>query len=244
VVRRWIEERLDRVFPGMGWRPLYLAASATWLMVLYHHHGGTGDAPRWWIEGCDAVLGIGVEAFYRHLWSHASAVVLLMLTPLLICWLGEGWTPRQLGFRVRGAGPEIAVVIGLWLVMIPVVWAVHTGASFQRVYPRLEAEATSARLFVLFEGFYLVKWIAWEFFFRGFMLFGFQKDFMRRSVLISTIPFALMHYGKPEIEMASAVIAGLVLCFIALRGKSIWPGVLLHWLVASTMDFMASSFWR
>jgi membrane protease YdiL (CAAX protease family) len=89
-----------------------------------------------------------------------------------------------------------------------------------------------------------VKWIAWEFFFRGFMLFGFGKDFLQRAVLVSTIPFVLMHYGKPELEMASALIAGLVLCFIALRSKSIWPGVLLHWLVAATMDFFAAQWWR
>ena len=40
------------------------------------------------------------------------------------------------------------------------------------------------------------------------------------------------------------VLLATLLCFIALRSKSIWPGVLLHWLVASTMDFMASSWWR
>ena len=244
MLRRWIETQLDRVFPGMGWRPLYLTASATWLMVLYHHHGGTSSAPPWWIEGCEELLGLGVVQFYQHLWAHSCAVVLLMIIPLLICWVGEGWSPRDLGFRIKGAGPELAVVVGLWVLMIPVVYVVHTGDAFQRVYPRLAAADTSMELYFLFEGFYLVKWIAWEFFFRGFMLFGFQKDFMQRSVLISTIPFALMHYGKPELEMASAVIAGLVLCFIALRSKSIWPGVLLHWLVASTMDFFASSWWR
>lgn len=243
-MRRWIETRLDRVFPGMGWRPLYLTASATWLLVLYHHHGGNSEAPWWWIEGGQDLLGIEVVEFHQHLWSHAAAVVLLMIAPLLICWFGEGWSPRDLGFRIKGAGPEIAIVIGLWVLMIPVVYLVHTGDAFQRVYPRLDAADTSMELYLLFEGFYLVKWVAWEFFFRGFMLFGFQKDFMRRSVLISTIPFTLMHYGKPEVEMASAMIAGLVLCFIALRSKSIWPGVILHWLIASTMDFMASSWWR
>lgn len=243
-MRARIEELVDRLFPGMGWRPLYLAALATWLMVLYHHHGGGPDAPEWFLRGSTELLGIELVELHQHLWSHASAVVLLMVVPLLVCFFGEGWTPRDLGFRLKGAGPELAVVLGLWVVMLPLVWLVHDLPAFDRVYPRLEAEENDAGLFFLFEGFYLIKWIAWEFFFRGFMLFGFSKDFFRRSILISTIPFTLMHYGKPEIEMASAVIAGLVLCFIALKGRSIWPGVLLHWLVASTMDFMASSFWR
>lgn len=243
-MRAWLEQIVDRLFPGMGWRPLYMTAAATWLMVLYHHHGGQYDAPAWFIEGATELLDLRLVEFHQHLWAHASAVVLLMLAPLLLCWLGEGWSPRDLGFRVRDAGPELLVVLGLWAVMVPLVWLVHDTAAFDRVYPRLDAAEHSAKLYFLFEGFYLVKWIAWEFFFRGFLLFGLGKDFLRRSVLVSTIPFTLMHYGKPELEMASAMIAGVVLCFIALRSRSIWPGVLLHWLVASTMDFFAASWWR
>ncbi len=53
-----------------------------------------------------------------------------------------------------------------------------------------------------------------------------------------------MHIGKPEAEVLGAVVAGLVLCYLAMRSRSIWPGVLLHSLVASTMDFFASTWWR
>ncbi|MGE0785137.1 MAG: CPBP family glutamic-type intramembrane protease [Sandaracinaceae bacterium] len=243
-MRAFLESILARVLPGLGWRPLYLSATATWLMVLYHHHGAPDDAPVWFIEGSQRLLGIELVELHQHLWAHASAVVLLMLVPLALCWFAEGWSPRELGFSVKKAGPELLIVLGLWLVMIPIVWVVSSQPAFSATYPRLRAAEHSFTMWALFEGFYVVKWIAWEFFFRGFMLFGFQRDFMSRAVLVSTIPFALMHYGKPELEMASAVIAGIVLCLIALRSRSIWPGVLLHWLVASTMDFMASDFWR
>jgi membrane protease YdiL (CAAX protease family) len=43
--------------------------------------------------------------------------------------------------------------------------------------------------------------------------------------------------------MFSAFLAGLILCYIALRSKSIWPGVFLHSMVATTMDFFAAA-WR
>lgn len=239
-----LDELVRRIFPSMGVRPLWLAALATWAMVLYHHHGGRDQAPGWFTERTRAIFDVDSVAFHGHLWSHASAVVLLMIVPLILCFAIEGWTPRDLGFRIRGAGTETAVVLALWLAMIPIVWLVHDTPSFAAMYPRLPEARRSMELYFLYEGLYLVKWIAWEFFFRGFMLFGFGRDMLQRSVLISTIPFTLMHYGKPELEMASALIAGLVLCFIALRSRSIWPGVLLHWLVASTMDFFASEWWR
>lgn len=243
-MRARLEDLVQRLFPGMGLRPLYLSALAAWLLILYYHHGGGPDAPRWFLERSASTLGIDDLEFHQHLWAHLSAVVLLMIVPLVVCFWLEGWTPRDLGFRIRGAGSEMLVVLVLWAAMIPLVWAVHDTESFARTYPRLEAARTSAELYVLYESVYLVKWIAWEFFFRGFMLFGLGRDFLNRAVLVSTIPFALMHFGKPELETAAAVVAGLVLCFIALRSKSIWPGVVLHWLVASTMDFFAAEWWR
>ncbi len=243
-MRARLEEIVQRFFPGMGLRPLYLTALATWLLVLYHHHGGGPEAPRWFLDATQRAIPVDDLEFHQHLWAHGSAVVLLLIVPLVACYWLEGWTPRDLGFRIRGAGPETFVVLALWAAMIPLVWLVHDTGSFARVYPRLEAARHSAELYFLFEACYLAKWIAWEFFFRGFMLFGFGRDFLNRAVLVSTIPFALMHFGKPELEMASAVIAGLVLCFIAQKSKSIWPGVLLHWLVASTRDFFAAEWWR
>jgi uncharacterized protein len=244
-MRDLFESIVHRFFPTMGWRPLYLTAAATWLLVLYHHHGAQHEAPTWFVDASTALLGLELLELHQHLWSHLSAVVLLLVAPLALCWAAEGWGPRELGFRVRGAGVETLVVLGMWAAMIPVVYLVHERSlSFQHTYPRLSAAEHSLELYLLFELFYLSKWIAWEFFFRGFMLFAFRRDFMDRAILVSTIPFTLMHYGKPELEMASAMIAGLILCFLALRSRSIWPGVLLHWLVASTMDFVASSFWR
>ena len=76
------------------------------------------------------------------------------------------------------------------------------------------------------------------------MLFAFAKDLGSKSVLVSTIPFVLMHFGKPQAEVYSSVAAGFILGWLAWRSRSIWPGVILHWLVATSMDFFASRWWR
>ncbi|MCZ7687616.1 MAG: CPBP family intramembrane metalloprotease [Sandaracinaceae bacterium] len=243
-MRDRLDDLVQRLFPGMGLRPLWLTAFASVAMVLYYHHGGGPNGPRWFIEGSTELFDVPHRAFHEHLWAHLAAVVLLMLAPLAASYWLEGWTPLDLGLGVRGAGKELLVVLALWAVMVPVVWAVHDQGSFPSTYPRFAPAKHSMEMYLLYEGFYLVKWIAWEFFFRGFMLFGFARDFFQRAVLMSTVPFVLMHFGKPEPEVLGALLAGLVLCFIALRSKSIWPGVLLHWLVASTMDFFAAEWWR
>jgi membrane protease YdiL (CAAX protease family) len=239
-----IDAFLERLYPGMGWRPLWLSALATWSFVLYYHHGQPRDAPVWFLDLGTRVTGIDVPGFHQHGWAHLAAVVLLFLIPMGICWAAEGWKPTELGFRVKGIRREFLLVVALWAAFIPVIWLASGAEAFQRTYPRLGAAETDASLFVAYQGFYLVKWAAWEFFFRGFILFGFKKDFGTKAVLVSCIPYALVHVGKPELEMFSAFLGGLVLCAIALKSKSIWPGVFLHSMVATTMDFFASTWWQ
>jgi membrane protease YdiL (CAAX protease family) len=235
---------VGRAFPGMGFRPVWLTAVSAWCLLAYSYRSRPSEMPGAFAAGVEAWLGIDDVIFAQHLWSHGTAVVLLLLLPLLAGWVFEGWTPVDLGFRLRGTGREMLIVFLLWLAMLPLVWAVHDTASFARTYPRLPGAATDPTLFLLYEGFYLFKWIAWEFIFRGFMIFGFGKDFLSRSVLIATIPFVIMHFGKPELEAFGSLPAGLILGYLALRSRSIWPGVLLHWGVAGSMDFFASTWWH
>jgi membrane protease YdiL (CAAX protease family) len=234
---------LDRVYPGMGWRPLWLTVTSALCLVVYWHYGSRSQSPEWFVEWSTGLWDIEVLRFHEHAWGHLSAVVVLMALPLLVACLG-GYRPLDLGLGVRGAKREILLVLGLFAAFVPVVWLMSGTEAFQRTYPRLPQAETDAGLFLTYEGFYLVKWVAWEFFFRGFMLFGFKRDIGTRAVLISTIPFVLMHFGKPQAEVFASLAAGFILCWIALRSKSIWPGVLLHWLVASSMDFFASTWWR
>ncbi len=234
---------LERVFPGMGLRPLWLTVVSALCLILYWHHGSRSACPAWFVERSRAFWDIEPLRFHEHGWSHLAAVALLMALPLVAAAVARV-RPGELGLGIRGARRELLLVLGLWAAFLPVVWYVSGTEAFQRIYPRLPQAENDAGLFLAYEGFYLVKWVAWEFFFRGFMLFGFHRDLGSRAALVSTLPFVLMHFGKPEAEVFASVAAGFILCWIALRSRSIWPGVLLHWLVATSMDFFASSWWR
>ncbi len=83
---------------------------------------------------------------------------------------------------------------------------------------------------------------SWEFFFRGFMLFGLKQRFGNYSILIQTIPFAVMHYSKPFPEAIGSIVAGLFLGVLAFETRSFIYGAAIHWLVAMTMDLVAISF--
>ena len=72
------------------------------------------------------------------------------------------------------------------------------------------------------------------------MLFGLKEKLGYFAVFIQMIPFAIMHFGKAQIETLAAVAAGVILGYLALRAKSFWYGWLLHALIAITNDVLAT----
>ncbi len=94
------------------------------------------------------------------------------------------------------------------------------------------------------QGFYF---FCWEFFFRGFLLFGLARARFIGSIgaiLLQAIPFALLHWSvvpsasKPPLEIASAFFGGLILGWLALRTKTFFYGFLIHWAIAGILDFL------
>ena len=141
---------------------------------------------------------------------------------------------QKLGWRVTGIA---------WILMIPVViLAVIAYPPFVAKYPLCKVVASSWQTFLLYQLAYGVYMFSWEFFFRGFMLFGLERKFGNYSILIQTIPFAVMHYSKPLPEALGSIIAGVLLGVLALETRSFIYGAAIHWLVAMTMDVVAVAF--
>ena len=102
--------------------------------------------------------------------------------------------------------------------------------DMRAVYPVDKAAMESAPMFMQYAvGRVLLFYIGWEFFFRGFMLFGIRDavgDTM--AIAITTLPSALWHIGYPVGELYMSIAAGLLFGWLAVRTRSIlWP-LLLH----------------
>lgn len=175
-----------------------------------------------------------------HFYSQLAFFAFLFILPAAALKWPLRERLSQYGLRLRGAGTEIRVALLIFLAVLPVLWVASLSDAFQQKYPKLRSAESDLIVFVCFEAGYLVKWFAWEFFFRGFLLFGFEKRLGNHAILVTTLAFVIAHIGKPEAEMFGAVVSGLVLGALALRSRSIAPGVILHFLVAGTMDLLCS----
>ncbi len=128
----------------------------------------------------------------------------------------------------------------LFALMIPVLLFASRLETFQKTYPLFGQAGRSLRGFLTVQAYFGGYWFAWEFFFRGFMLFGLARRYgAPTAILIQAIPFTFMHFGKPELEVYASFIAGIALGYLDWSGRSILPSFLLHWIVALLMDLLA-----
>lgn len=173
-----------------------------------------------------------------------NIVVFYGIIPLLIIKFVFKDKFSNYGLGIKGAIKDYKIYLLLIGIMIPIVFAVSFTESFQHKYPFYkiqEGEGFYPR-FLCWELLYLLQFFAIEFFFRGFMLHGNKKRFGFYSILVMTIPYCMIHFGKPLPETLAAIIAGVVLGVLSLKSNSIWLGVAIHFSVAITMDFC--SLWQ
>ena len=125
-------------------------------------------------------------------------------------------------------------------VMIPIILMASFQPHFKSYYPFFTYASQSLAGFMLWELAYGLHFVAVEFFFRGFLVFGLSERLGPYAILFSAVPYCMVHFGKPAGEALGAIIAGLALGYLAWKNRSIWGGALLHWGVAITMDLAAT----
>lgn len=223
----------------LDWRTVGIFVLTSVLLTVFHYYGRPGFFRSRDIEM--ALAGwLKMDASpYRSLipyWGWASASVFLrVLIPLgcIIWWFKE--SPREYGFRLWEKGHAWIYLI-LYLLMLPVLLGVSLTESFQSKYPFYGRAADSWAHFWGYEIAYGLQFFSLEAFFRGFLIFALFKKFGYYSVVIMTIPYCMIHFGKPMPETIGAIFAGLLLGYLAIQSRSWLPGAMLHFGVGLTMD--------
>ena len=128
--------------------------------------------------------------------------------------------------------------------MLPILLIAARQPAFQATYPIRQLIREQPQMLLYWEITYGFYFFLWEWFFRGFLLFGLRRGFGWHALWLQTIPFGLLHWGKPPLELASAFPGGLLMGLIAWRANSFLPCFALHWAIAASMDLFAIWFRR
>jgi len=161
-------------------------------------------------------------------------VALYLIIPLAVIRFAFRKSAREYGFqwgdwRAGLALSAIVIVIGA-----PILWWV--AGSSPAIVDYYAHQWNPAAPLVTF-----LDLIGWEFFFRGFLLFGYARLFGANALWLQAVPFALAHLGKPAIETYSTIFGGFLFGLVAWRTKSFVYPFLIHWFVATFTMFAAAS---
>lgn len=145
-----------------------------------------------------------------------------------------------LKFRLeRGFWKLLAVCIA---VMLPLVYSLSHTSGFAEKYPFLtvyDGESYFGWALLAWELIYFIQFFGLEFFFRGFLVHSLKPSLGLYSIFVMTVPYCMIHFGKPPAETFAAIIAGIFLGWLSYRNGSILLGLILHCIVAFTMDILA-----
>lgn len=181
-----------------------------------------------------------LQFFGQAAWA-LTTFVLFGVVPFLVAVLVLKMKPREFGFNARGFLKHVTVYFLFFAFMTPLIWLASKDPAFQKAYPFAQLANDRGLWFWRWQFFYFLQFCGLEMFFRGFMVFTLERRFGFHSIFVMTIPYAMIHLHKPMPEAFGAIFAGIILGYMALKTRSFYGGILLHYAVALTMDLLATS---
>ena len=179
---------------------------------------------------------------YGLIWWVFVSVLFYFAVPALFVTLVQKRNLREIGLAFtieKGFLKLLAVCIAI---MLPIVYLMSLTSSFSAKYPFLKVYTGDPYLsstLLIWELVYFLQFFGLEFFFRGFLLHSLKPSLGLYSIFVMTVPYTMIHFQKPMPETFAAIFAGIFLGWLSFRNGNIWMGLVLHCLVAFSMDVLA-----
>ncbi|WP_162932281.1 CPBP family glutamic-type intramembrane protease [Solimonas sp. K1W22B-7] len=246
-----------------------LLGSAIVALMLWGYHGnlellgmlwdgwaGPGSDPS---ARARIIPGIAWDQEWLSFW--AGALLVVGIPAIMIRYV------FKLPLREFGLGLPPRGLRRLALMTAAVLFVASFGAFYQygndpamaSTYPFFR-DFDGVGQFVVYELGYLPFFLAIEFIFRGYLLFGLyllptgqapagnaggmgQRYPLDWRILVPMLAYTAWHLGKPLPELWGTLFWGPAASAIVLATRSIWPVVIVHWLLNVWMDLVIWQQW-
>lgn len=194
----------------------------------------------WIAVGLLILLNIGLLViialgYWEQLFESAGLILveLIYLLPVLLILALKQIHPKHLGFgkfdsATMGLGCGL-LLAGYMVIIVHNVVLMALGVDTQgEAILKLFSELDSPIWFILVGAVFapLVE----EIFFRGFLFQGFRQRYgWIAAILLSSGIFAAAHLDP--VAFIPTFVLGAVLAYVYHRSNSVWPGIILHFLV-------------
>ena len=245
-----------------------ILGSAFVLLMLWGSHG-TLDLVTWLWKGWQGpgsnpaarahiLPGVPWDQEWLSFWA---GFVLVVAVPAVLIKFVFRQDLRDYGLGVPRPGRRSLAALSaamLFLLSLPAFYLSTRDPGMRALYPLYRGPFDSAAQFALYEIGYFPFFVAIEFIFRGYLLFGLYHARDREalpgtrgvsgplvfgyySILVSMLSYTAWHLGKPIPELWGTLVWGIASSSIVLATGSIWPVVFVHWLLNVFLDAVIRS---
>ncbi len=161
--------------------------------------------------------------------------------PLAVLFLGFHVRPSEVGISLGRRRETFKMVALLGCGAIAMSFVGLAFPSMTRYYPLWASGPVDFSGFLYNETMIAVLMFCGEFFFRGAILFSLSRRSFWGAVVFQALPYALLHLGKPPVEVPYSLVAGLIFGWADLRSRSILPSWIAHAGGSALFDLLVLS---
>lgn len=161
-------------------------------------------------------------------------LVLFGIIPLLVVLVGFRDRPWRYGLRLGDWRWGLGLALAGCVVMTPIVLA-FAATPEGRAWYAPSAEPLPSLLLTN-----TLDLASAEFLFRGFLMMTLLRIIGPFGLVVATLPFVFVHLPKPELEVLSTMLGGLLYSWLAWRTGSIVWGTIAHVYIVTLLIVAAA----
>jgi len=248
-------------------KPGQIMFSGLILLMLWGYHGNLEILWKLWpsLANTCGDTGGGPEGkilpwipWDREIISFLGGSFIVVLIPILIIkfYFKEPLSEYGLAFPEKGKRRLSWMIFFVFLiVLLPMFVVASKDSGMRSLYPLYRGfnEHTNGWTFLVYQLTYFPFFLVIEFIFRGYFLFGLANNGFnykdkngemkvfyigRYAILIGMLSYTAWHLGKPMAELWGTPIWGLAAGACTYAVRSIWPLLMVHWLLNVFLDYM------
>jgi len=184
-------------------------------------------------------IGISPGETRQIILQRLSGVVFFGIVPVMVIILLLDQSPDAYGVKVP-SGKTFLFALLFGLVVLPVNYFSTRSPGILAMYPQIREKTWSVKLIIISSLTWILYLTAYEFLFRGFILFVFLNTVGTwAAIAANVVLYSLFHIHKGWKEMLGSLPFGLVACYFTIVTGDIWFAVILHCILALTNEWFA-----
>jgi membrane protease YdiL (CAAX protease family) len=177
----------------------------------------------------------------RAYWVSKSAQGVLLGGAALLLGSYAGLDMSFLWPGGLGLAKGLGLALGIWVLMLPLLFVSASKPEIQRFYPELRVSPRDRAVVLKSAAGWAIFLTGYELLFRGLLLhYGVEAWGLWPGIAVMTALYVLAHVHKPASEAIACFVVGPAFAFLTLETEAIWPVALLHVLIAVTNENLAA----